>query len=184
MIRTRADRQTLWDGVCSRAPLLPGTYGYDSEAGFQNQCSFLRKLEVAVSDTTHPQHAEALDMRDLWLDGIVGSAQFIELDRKIKFEHWRNLCADIQVSNMSANEFRAKVRFSTHLYRPDARTRKSYLDEQKVEPKAVDYKQRFREAEVRIKGLEAENTNLRAALNQIRELAGWVRDLTGSSSDD
>ena len=113
MIRSTSSKENLWQGILSGAPLLPITYGYESKLGFENQCSFLRKLASAVRDATHPQHAEALDMRDLWFAGVVGSAQFIELDRKIKFEHWRTLCADIQVSNMSANEFRAKIRFSS-----------------------------------------------------------------------
>ena len=184
MIRSTSSKERLWEGILSGSTLLPQTYGYESQLGFENQCSFLRKLASAVTDTAHPQHAEALDMRDLWFEGVVGSAQFIELDRKIKFEHWRNLCADIQISNMTCDDFRAKVRYSTHLHKPDVKTRKSYLDEKRVEPKAVDYKQRFRDAEIRIGELEAENENLRAALNQIRELTGWIQDLTGSSSDD
>ena len=52
-----------------------------------------------------------------------------------------------------------------------------------MEPKAVDYKQRFRDAEVRIRELETENQKLTYKLQQVQELAGWIHDLTGDSSD-
>lgn len=176
MIRTREERQNLWDGITSGAPLSPQTYGYFSDSGFENQCAFLRRLALSAEDPTDAHHNESLDMRDLWLDGVVGSAQFIEMERKIRFEHWYGLCADIQISGLSADDFRAKVRYSTHLHKDGVKTRKSYLDSRRVPMKAVDYKRKFREAEARIAELESENASLLESLEQVRDLVGSILD--------
>jgi len=174
MINSREDRLKLWRGIESRATLDRKDYGYNSDTGFQNQCRFLRVLADVVSDPKNPQQAEALDMRDFWIDGVVGSAVFIELNRKIRFEHWHTLCLDFQETNPTFDNFRAKLRRSSRLHRPDVKLRRSHLDASAEPTKVVDYKRLYREAEIRIRNLESEISILQDNLTKVCDLAGGL----------